>query len=206
MTPPISQHLYDDDNDYCHFSTDSAIPIEVLTEMKAGNPGAFKTIYLRYYTQIENFLRKLLNSAEDGSDMAQETFIRLWEKRDQINPQGNIKSYIFTIARNLAYNYITRKRGGVFSDANMQTINSVMGDSEASDKIEAEDMQLLLNIALFNMPGQRREVYELFCEGLSNEEIAERLGTSRQVVYQQLSKARKDISELLLIIMFFVAQ
>lgn len=183
---------------------DGTVPGEVLEAMKTGDPGAYKRIYVSYYTHIRNFLNKLLGSMEDANDIAQEVFITLWEKRENIDSQKNIKSYIFTIARHKAYRHLTDKKSLTFEDSDPRTLEALLDNAGATDKVDTEEIQLLVEIAMLNMPRQQRAVISLSLEGKTNDEIAKELGTTKAVVKQQLYIARKDISELLFLVMLFL--
>ena len=182
---------------------DHVIPPQVIEALRDGNESAFKRIYVDYFEYVANFIRKLVGSEDDAWDIAQEVFSVIWERHAMLDPQKNIKSYLFTIAKNKALSFLTERKGLNLADFSLQAANGILDDRGASDEVDAEDVQLLVEIALLNMPERRREIFNLTREGVSQAEIAERLNTTKEVVKLQLHHARKEIRELLMLILFF---
>ncbi len=182
------------------------IPRGVLQALKEGNHDAYDEVYIRYRDPIYNFLKILTRSDVAAEEIAQEVFVNVWEKRDKINPAKNIKSYLYTIARNAALQYFNRQKvHGRFTDFSAAAGNSESVSSE--ELVIAKETEILIEIALSRMPAQRRRVFEMsHYEGLSNEIIAEQLEISKSNVTSHLSNARKDIKEVLaLFILLFIA-
>lgn len=75
---------------------------EIIKGLREGDPEAFKTIYMRFYEPLADFLSALIHNPAEGEELAQETMIQLWENRDKIDPAGNLSGYIYTIGRNVA--------------------------------------------------------------------------------------------------------
>lgn len=78
-------------------------------------------------------------------------------------------------------------------------------DVGTEEMLEAEEMQLLIEVAIGRMPETRRRVFELYRDGLNHDEISARLEMSDESVRQNLFRARKDIREIIALILFFLA-
>ena len=71
-------------------------------------------------------------------------------------------------------------------------------EATAQEQIEAQDLRLLIDMIVENMPPQRQTIYRMSREeGLSNDEIAERLGLQKKTVENTLNLALRQIREML---------
>ena len=77
--------------------------------IKEGDEAAFELFFRAEYNNVVTFLNRYLRNSLLAQDVAQESFIALWQKREQIDAAGNIRAYIFTIARNRALNEMALK-------------------------------------------------------------------------------------------------
>jgi RNA polymerase sigma-70 factor (ECF subfamily) len=169
---------------------------EILEALRAGDQQAFETIYLRYVSSIRGFLSALVYSDEIGTELTQDSFITLWEKRENIDPTGNISGYLYTIAKNIALKFLNRRKQHSNSNSLLSLTDNIESTIATDQDITKRDIELLIEIALENMPAKRREVYELSRkEGLSNQDIADRLQISKNTVENHLVSALKHIRD-----------
>ncbi|MCR5503486.1 MAG: sigma-70 family RNA polymerase sigma factor [Lachnospiraceae bacterium] len=81
-----------------------------MERLKAGDKDALREIYTAYGPYIFHFILGILKSREDAEDVTSEFFIRLWKSAEKYKPGGGHKTYITTIARNMAIDHL-RSRG-----------------------------------------------------------------------------------------------
>ena len=180
------------------------VSVEVLNALKAGDQGAYEKVFICYYNKLLRFIEVLIRSEEEAEDLTQEIFANLWLKRENLDPNKNFNSFLYTSARNAVLNQIRSKKVRSNYAADFQGFDL----GEASDELViARETELLVKITVSRMPEQRRNVYEMSrSEGLSNDEIATRLGVSKNAVEKQLRYALKDIKEVItLFLLFFVS-
>lgn len=181
---------------------DTIITPDVVAGLKAGDYDAFEKIYVSYARPLTRFILKLTGSPETAEEVTQETFIALWEQRETLDPSRKLKSYLFVIARRAAFRRIFRKN--IFDDYPEVGDLALLSDNlQPEDIIEAKETMLLIDIAVENMPALRRSVFMLFRDGKTAQEIADQLGISKDNVITHISRARKDIRELVALIIFF---
>lgn len=150
-----------------------------------------------------HFLQVLTRSEEIADDITQETFITLWEKRGRLDPGKNIKTYLYTIARNNAITYFNREKLRDKYAAQSDIPEAVSDTSE--ELLIAKETEILIRIAVSRMPKTRRRVFELSkYENWSHEKIADELKISKSNVSDHLYQASRDIREIivLFLIMF----
>ena len=102
--------------------------------MADGDKDALKAIYENYRAYIYHFLLGILKSKEDAEDVASEFFIRLYKNASKYKPGSGHKTYITTIARNMAIDFLRSKgRESLIEDIFPQK-------SDDSDVYITEDM------------------------------------------------------------------
>lgn len=176
---------------------------EVVEGLRAGDSKAFEVVYLTYKNLISSFLEKLTGSRENAHDITQEIFIQLWENRSAIDPDKSMVAFLFRIARNKAYNLLRESYKFQQLPEDYEQILGVTVHA-ADEEMIAKETQLLVEIAVANMPEQRQAVYKLSEQGLSYEEIAVKLGITQENARKHLSLARKDLEILRSLILLFL--
>ncbi|MBR6238416.1 MAG: RNA polymerase sigma factor [Lachnospiraceae bacterium] len=105
-----------------------------MNRMADGDKDALKAIYENYRAYIYHFLLGILKSKEDAEDVASEFFIRLYKNASKYKPGSGHKTYITTIARNMAIDFLRSKgRESLIEDIFPQK-------SDDSDVYITEDM------------------------------------------------------------------
>lgn len=175
-----------------------------LKALREGNEKAFEKIYLNYYKKTLYFITGLVKSEDDAKELTQEVFVKLWTNRETLDPERSVHSYMYTIARNAAFNFLKHKLVEI-NYMNEYAAQNI--ETETSDEILfAKEMALLIEMSVSKMPAQRRKIYQMSRkEGLSNEEIATRLQISKKTVENQLSLALRELKRVIagMIILFF---
>lgn len=185
---------------------DGRVTREVVEDLRDGVAGAFDTVYLSYKDSVHSFVARLINSSEVAEEIAQEIFVYLWEKRATIDPDQSLKRFIFVMARNRAIDHIRKHRKTQAMELPQEYADNVTSVDMAPDQSMLErELNLMLNLYLDNMPEQRRAVYRMSLEGFSNAQIAEKLGITPENVRQHLSRARRDLSALRSLVVFFLS-
>lgn len=180
---------------------------EVVNGLREGDHRAYEQVFLHYKKPIENFLHTLTRSRETAREITQEIFMNVWIKRERIDSSKSIKNYLYRIARNAAINHFNQQKVKEKYERYATPISEE--DIYGSDKLLiAKETEILIEIAVNRMPKLRKRVFEMSrYDGLTNEEIAERLGMTRDSVASHLYLATKDIKEVIsLFILLFIAQ
>jgi RNA polymerase sigma-70 factor (ECF subfamily) len=129
-----------------------------------------------------------------AEDIMQETFIKLWINRENIDMSLSFKSYLFKISKHkIIDEFRKRTNSPVFEDY-MVYCDQLCADSNDNieQKIDFDYFQQQLNTAKTKLTSRQQEIFELSKEeGLTSSEIAKRLNISEQTVYNILSSAMK---------------
>jgi len=191
--------------DYLSDSTDE----EIVTLYKNGNLNVLKIIISRYISSLYNFTARLTNR-NDAGDIVQDAFIKAWKNIHHYDPQkASFKTWIFTIAKNTATDFLRKKRNLLFSD--MPTWGDESGKDENSfaENIPSEDLlpdaalqklqdSQFLNKTLEKLRLDYQEVLILhYQEEMTFEEIGEILNKSLNTVKSQHRRAIIELRKML---------
>lgn len=157
---------------------------------KAGNAHAFALLFQRYKGPIRGYLAGLMGNSEEADDLTQQAFLNAWDKLLTLHDEDRFKPWIFTIARNLAYDY---KRFQTRSPS--QSLESLKEGHDPVNRINLEDETAekeLVKLALAELPPKYRDCLLLLIKGaFSRDEIAELLGISKTSVSTYICNARR---------------
>lgn len=172
----------------------------LLTKLKDGDEDAFRHIFTRWEKPLFHFIRKIVGSEQDAEDICQETFTALWLTHSSIDPGKNIKTYIFLIAKQVAWKYFreNKRRESFLADPGFDSDDSLSPE----DIAQLKETELLAEYAISKLPARTREIYRLhYTDNLSYEQIAARLNTNPVNVKTQIYQARKKIREIMAIVL-----
>ncbi len=171
----------------------SNITKDTVAALKDGDHAAFECVFLFYFNKVKYFINGFIKSESDAEELAQEVFVKIWTNRDGIDLSRNFNTYIYISARNATMNFLRHKYvRDSFAADQMKAGGGEYASGE--DMIMAREIDLIVDMTLMKMPTQRKAVYELNRrEGLSNDEIAERLNISKKTVENHMSLALKEL-------------
>lgn len=164
--------------------------------IKASDTEAYEVLFRAEYENVKYFIRHYVHDGPESEDLAQETFASLWTNRDRIDPQRNIRSFLFTIARNRALNHLTMLRTRLTDPLEKSSVNLAIEslDSEAIiSRIDALDMKRIIDMVYEKMPELTRRIFIMNRdENMTYEEIAESTGLTVKKVEYNMVKALKQ--------------
>ena len=155
---------------------------------------AYKELYTSLYAYLFNFARTIVPSRETAEEIVSDVFIRLWERRKELEKVENLKVYLYVATRNTAFNYLDKqKRTPTNSIDDLEAeFTSIYFDPEQL-MITAE-MLALIQKAIDQLPPKCKMIFKLAKEdGLKYREVAEVLSLSIKTVENQLAIALEKI-------------
>jgi RNA polymerase sigma-70 factor (ECF subfamily) len=169
-----------------HFSSKDAL---LVKELQQGNEGAFEQLYHTYHRTLYGFLYNMIGSGSDVEDIIQEIFIRIWERRNDVNSNLSFGGLLFTVGKNLALNLLRNDccRQRVREELK-QIIDGSINDVEQI--VQFNELDRMVQDVLEDLPFRQKQIYTLNrIKGLSRQEIAELLNISIVTVDMHLGKA-----------------
>ena len=183
----------------------------IAAAIKDGNEEVFKAFFRSEFNNIVFFVSKYVKNAFNAQNIAQETFITLWSTRGQINPELNIRTYVFTIARNKALNHLrdnAKKQASTVEEREAVLNLYALNTPSVSEQIEALELKELIEKIYNLLPENIKESFILSRQfGLTYEEIAQKRGITIKVVEYHIVSAlqlfRKNLRNYMKLFTFF---
>ncbi len=148
----------------------------------------FKTHLLPHGEILEAWLRRRFPNVRDVEDIVQESYMKALAANDKSRLRTP-KSFLFTTARNQAIN--ASKRAEIRGEnvlAKIEDLDVLDTESDVAEEVAQKQELEILEQAIESLPARCREIFKLRkVQGLSQQEIAEKLGLSVFTVYHQLS-------------------
>jgi len=169
---------------------------DLVNDFREGDDLAFVVLYNRHKRNLVFFCFKMVQDQNTAEDIAQEAFLKVYLKRTKLQRDGNFKSFIFTIARNLCLNHLRNHKNNVVLDTETVLKNELFVEDPFHKNIDKND---ILTRALAQMSVNYRELLILReYEGFSYGEIAVLTNLSESAVKSKLFKARKKLREIII--------
>lgn len=150
--------------------------------------------YAEYHSYVVNYIAFRINNKIEAEDLAQDVFVHLLDYKQMLREE-TVKSFIFTIARNIVIDYLRRHYKKEEINANMyEFLQKSTNDIES--KLHEKEILLLEKNKLRTFSPQRKIVYSM-CryEEMSVNEISESLHITRRTVENHLLTGRKIMRE-----------
>jgi RNA polymerase sigma-70 factor (family 1) len=157
----------------------------------------FKTDVLPISNKLLRFALQILQDEEEAKDVLQDTFLKLWQKREELGKVENLEAFAIRMVRNRCLDVIRGRR-----TVSIELVKKNKQANEASsdsDLLENTDSVRLVKRIISGLPEQQRMVIQLRdIEQLEYEEIAEATDLNVNAIRANLSRARKKVRDEIL--------
>lgn len=177
-----------------------------MERLARGHDAALNDLMERHATKLFHFLYRMLGNEDDANDLAQETFVRVYQHRASFRTEQKFSNWLYTIAANLGRNHHRwrSRHPNVSLDAESGTSEQSLGEvlpadgPAPSEAAETSERAAAVRAAVHQLPGDLREAI-LLCEweDLSMAEAAAILKTTPKAVESRLYRARQALREKL---------
>lgn len=167
---------------------------DLIHAITKGDDVVFKDLFMRYYQPIVGYINTFTNDLHLSEDIVQQSFIKIWKQRKDLDVTKSTKSYLYTIAYNT---YIDNYRKQRREDVVLDTLREqAIRESIAEDTEIMEARITRLKQLVTQLPPRCREILILNkLEGLTYKQIAEKLELSQKTVESQMRIAYQKIRE-----------
>jgi len=164
---------------------------QLIPAVRRDDHYAFDELFRKYGPSLFSFVISVLKDEFEAEEVVQDVFLKIWEKRRDLDLSLSFKSYLFTIALNTTKNRYRKKLQG---EKYKQDVALELNINQTSDfdAIEYRNLLDYVDKIIEKLPPSRREIFILSKkDGLKNPEIAKLLNISEQTVKNQLVSAMK---------------
>jgi RNA polymerase sigma-70 factor (ECF subfamily) len=162
----------------------------LLIRLRNNDQSALREVFDAHYSDVCRAMYRLLRDQGEVEDLAQEVFIRFWNKRQELDIQSNLGGYLRRMGVNEALAFL-RKKKYIDQEAEVPEISEAP-TGEAT--VMAGELKDRIQVAMNQLPPRCRLIFQLSRqEQLTYREIAERLDLSVKTVEHQMGKALRQM-------------
>ena len=178
--------------------------------LRQGNELAFEKVFTTYYEALHAYAFTILGDKAMAEELVQEVFFTVWAKKDKLDIQSSLKSYLYKSVFNKCLDHLKhRKHKTIHISYVLHQAKAFSSGEDGDRRSDLKDLEKKLQKALNDLPEQCRTIFQLSrFEGLKYQEIALHLGLSVKTVEAQMGKALKrlriSLAEFLPLLIFLL--
>lgn len=173
----------------------------LIADIKQGNEPAFKTLFDKYYRPLCAYLRSYTPDFDTAEEIAQQTFVKFWNKREEIEIHTSVKSYLFRMGYHSFLKTIRQKnkRTNLLEELKYKALEEEEQRPENDLQAATERLKKIIE----TLPPRCQEILRLKMQGFKYKEIADQLNISIKTVESQMriafNKIREDFKDGLIL-------
>lgn len=155
----------------------------------------FELIFREFFKPLVWHAYKYLKNLEQAKDIVHNAFVKVWEKKDELDTDKNIKSYLFLAVSNLCINYLRDNKKNI----SIEQVPQIRKETEkSSDWLEYSEVEEKIIRTLDKLPAKTREIFLMSRDlNMKNQQIADNLNVSIKTVEAAITKALKELRNFL---------
>lgn len=186
----------------------------LMLAVRSGDAFAFEELMTRNQNRVCAFLQRLVGNLQLAEDLTQEVFMRVYKSRDSYRPDALFTTWLYRIARNVAFNSLRSKNrrpellfgaanrdrdgGNGASDSTVEGSLLAQSGATPTRQVAKLELQTIVRAAVDALGTRQREALLLArFEGMSYQEIADAMNLTPKAVKSLLSRARLNLKEAL---------
>ncbi|MEN8119062.1 MAG: RNA polymerase sigma-70 factor [Bacteroidota bacterium] len=168
----------------------------------------FEALFREYFKPLTAFAKKYLNDIDVAKEIVHEAFLKLWEKREEVDTSKSVKSYLYTTVYNRSLNYIRDNKKFDRTEGKTELLEQ-SENWDQTNNMTATEIEAKITQTLDYLPEKCRQIFVMSrYEEMKYREIAKKLDISIKTVETQMSKAlkalRKNLSEYITVLLFVI--
>ena len=165
--------------------------LELLNRLRSNDRDALQLLFRQYYALVCHAIHRYIKDPQLVEDIAQDLFIKLWEKRDRIKVNSSFKAYLHRMAVNESIDYL-RKIKRQEQKANQPQAVANLQMPSAEDQYLHAELQQRITYSINSLPPRCQLIFKLSrYEEMTYQQIADKLEISIKTVENQMGKALK---------------
>ncbi|WP_338357808.1 RNA polymerase sigma-70 factor [Yeosuana marina] len=170
----------------------------LVKELIKSNEKAFRELFDYYRNDLYKFSLSMVCSKNYAEEIVQDVFMKVWIKRESLNPEMSFKSYLFTITRNKNIKFL--KKAANNRKLREEIFYKKQKFADSTDLyVRESELESIKQEALDKLSPRKRKIFEMSRnENKSYEEIAGELGISVSTVRNQMSKSLEILRDFIL--------
>jgi RNA polymerase sigma-70 factor (ECF subfamily) len=174
---------------------------ELVVRIRSGDAHAFEMLFKAYFTDLCSFTQSYVDRAT-GEELIQDLFLRIWRRREALDPACSIRGYLFQAARNQALNAIRKRRSAARTAERYAEDEERPGADQLArtpaQELTASEIETALRREIHALPETNRVVMILRWQyGMSHAKIAFILGITVKGVEAELTRGLSRLASRL---------
>jgi RNA polymerase sigma-70 factor (ECF subfamily) len=168
----------------------------LMARVQRGDEAGLGMLMERWELPVKSVIGRIVLNAGEAEELAQETFVRVWQQREKFREGADVRPWVFSIAVNLARNRLRwwRRRPTVELQEWDEAEESQTGRKEDGGDLERKEQVAAVREAIAALPVELREVIVLFeFEEMSQAEIAVTVGATVKAVETRIARAKEKL-------------
>ncbi|UPK71221.1 RNA polymerase sigma-70 factor [Chitinophaga filiformis] len=164
-----------------------------------GDEKAFSELFRYFYDRLLYFAIQYVYSREAAEEIVSDVFVKIWNRRQELEKISNLEVYLFVAVKNHSLNYLEQ-----YSSLRIAPLNDESGLSQLTNSVDPErtmewkEILFKMDQEVGRLPDQCRRVFKLIKEeGFKYKDVAEILNISPRTVETQLFRAMKRLNEVI---------
>jgi RNA polymerase sigma-70 factor (family 1) len=157
--------------------------------------GAYRKLYDKLHKELFFFSYSIIRSREAAEEIVSDVFIKLWRIRNELLAIENLTVFLYTIAKNLSINHITRNYKFPKVSLDAIEVENISTFDNGEELFISAEMTRRVQQAINGLPSQCKLIFQLVREhGLKYKEVSAILNLSEMTVRNQLVIAARKIA------------
>ena len=171
--------------------------VELIERLQRHDPQALADLYDRYGRLVYSLILRVVRDSGTAEDLVQETFLRVWNRAQGLDSnKGSIGPWLLAVARNRAIDYLRSAGGRERNAMEFEETDHPALYTDMEHDLITSDSARRIKTAMDRLSPNQRQVIELaYFEGLSQTEMAERMGQPLGTVKTWVRAALKNLRD-----------
>ena len=177
---------------------------QLIADYLAGDEKSLEILYGRYLKPIYSFVYRYVGGGQDVEDVTQDAFVKVWRNLKKFDQNKSFKTWIFSIAKNTAIDFLKKKKTIPFSEFENEYGENMITETLADpsplphELLEKAGMAQILNSAMEKLsPKYRMVLFLRYNDHFNFREIAESLGEPLHTITSRHRRALIKLKELI---------
>jgi RNA polymerase sigma-70 factor (ECF subfamily) len=173
---------------------------------------AFEILYQQYFLSVFRFANRFVNDRAAAEDITTESFVKLWNKRNDFDVNEKLKSFLFVATKNACLNYLRGEKRLAHNQQQLEAALALETENNFAQHPVTENVYQYLYEEIEKLPPKMKTILQLHLQGLSNDEISAQMNIAEKTVRNlkveaikllRIAILKRDLSLLALVLYYF---
>jgi RNA polymerase sigma-70 factor (family 1) len=168
---------------------------EMMRGFRLGEEQSFSEVFKTLFPTLTYYAFRIINDQMAAEDIAEEAFIKVWDKRDSFYQFSVLKSYLYTVVRNSSFKWLKKNKKVQLTDIE-ETMQFSSPDKNRMESIIEVELFHEIHVFLERLPTQSKKIIKMiFLEGKKVREVADEMGLALSTVKNQKTNALNKLKK-----------